>query len=188
MCIDAQNTRNVVIETTKKKRRLALIDRDKSLASKFAKDVGISSNIILRKLEVIENLNHVGVNALMQIRTNTFMYTNNYIRANKLEPIWLNKCFFCEEEEKDDAWHMLMTCKTFSEERKILLIKTELLNINNIDKNKILGSLLVGERAVCLQDKRTHAIVHTVEYMARVVPRRLALVASRRITAASSPP
>ena len=103
MCIEAQNTKEVITETTKTKRRRALVARDESMASMFAQEVGIKHNTLLRKLELSRNLNHVGVHALVQIRTSTFMYTNNYIYSRKICLEWLNRCIFCGDEEKDDA-------------------------------------------------------------------------------------
>ena len=117
MSIDYQTEREVAIKTTKNKRRRALIARDKSKASQFAWEIGATSSMLLRKLEIHQKLNSVGVNALSQLRTSTFSGTNIFIRAKKIDIEYLNKCFFCNRHEKDNARHILLECDVHQTER-----------------------------------------------------------------------
>ena len=64
--------------------------------------------------------------------------------------------------------------------------ETGLNNVSTEVRKRILGTFLVGERVVCLNDRHAPVIAYSIGFLASAVPKRLAFIASRAATATNS--
>ena len=164
-----------------KENRLANIkEKDTSIAGKFAQEHLISSGKSIRKAEIMLNLDPVGVNALLRLRTGTFKFTNEYVVHGSIPSTLRNCCMCCKETVKEDIWHFLMECQYFENERvNSIRIRQQGRTVTDPDKRKMLIALLGGEQ-VASDMKLSGTVLGVVKYLSIAAFRRRVLLTRLR--------
>ncbi|MGL5636332.1 MAG: RNA-directed DNA polymerase, partial [Bacteroidales bacterium] len=105
MKISPDLTTEQAVQAVKQSRHQHLLDRDKSVIGTLAGQLAIKSGKHIRRYELSEQHNPVGINALIRLRTGTFTFTNGLIRSRGLSPIYKDRCVACNANVKEDIWH-----------------------------------------------------------------------------------
>lgn len=149
--------------------------RDKTLATKLAKDYKIKSSKFIRKLEIQQSLKPLGVYQLMKLRTGTFNFTNNLVYKGFIRSEYKNKCICCNESTVEDIKHLLLYCNAFTQERNNYLKAMIPSNLGNINIKLVIKKILGGD---CPASGKMPAenIVKTIDYLSAISLRRSQII------------
>ena len=156
--------------------------RDKSVIGAYAKSHKIHSGKTLRKLELQEGINPLGIKSLFKFRTGAFRFTEEYVRIMKISPAYKGKCICCKKDVKETLEHLFLNCEKFTKERKIYLnqiltqLKCVYKNIGRQDHNIIIN--LLGGKAPASVQKHFEMISCSARYLSSIIPLRADLIKS----------
>ena len=102
--------------------------RDKSKISTTSKSLKIHSGRHLRKMQLNNNLSHLGFDALIRIRLGSFQFTNELVRKSKLPSAYKDKYLCYGFRVIEDPEHMMLNCAVFENIREGLKSKDYKLN------------------------------------------------------------
>ena len=97
MKVDIDQPMNEMLAQLESSRQTKLHSRDKFIVKEWARRIGITNGILIRKAEIANRANYVGVNYLTRLRTGTFHFTNNLVRLGHLPEELKNKCVCCKK-------------------------------------------------------------------------------------------
>ena len=154
--------------------RLHATDRSRIRLFREAHQLGSSVRLWRPVLASVEKV--AGMAALMKMRIGIFFYGYRLAGAGIIDRRFLQSCPCCEENVREDAYHIFMVCSKWSEQRSTSLAHFMSL-ISNLRDEEALGVLLGGESHVD-PSLRVLVTVASATYLSQIVPIRARLIDS----------
>ena len=182
MKIDINLEPQELIEQVRLNRSNKLHERDKSIISRWAKDLRITSGKAIRKAEIKCASSYAGLSLITKIRTGTFTNTKQLVRLQVIPRRYANKCVCCDTDVTEDAEHLILCCTRFNDIREKCMpkITERLSNITNIAQIKNLFRKLLGEEDLTSGRKIPSELLETIKYLSLILPKRAAIIAERK--------
>lgn len=159
-----------------------LHERSRSVIGNWAHDNAIGSGAMLRKAEIARGCNPIGVNAILRMRTGTFRFTKELVILQRLPEYHRNRCACCGLNVVENVQHLLLQCPALSELRGRLLpcIANQPAPSNQQAFFTSWISRLLGGEWPAAGQQPSRELLECIEFLSAAIPRRQALIRSRR--------
>ncbi|KAI5150450.1 hypothetical protein ENBRE01_1502 [Enteropsectra breve] len=172
--IDLDSNVGTIKDRVLQERASALMGRDRTLASAWARENEILDGKEIHRLETAMYGRHQGFMFLLRIRTRTFVWTKELACLGKVPHIYSCLCPLCDEPIDAELDHLMLQCRSLDGQRhKIVDTITKVIAVDRTLAENTLAKML-GARLSSGKKARAHRelVLICTEFLGEVFPLR----------------